>query len=86
MRPLFIACTLLLAPAAPPAIAKPTAAVTAWNLRAVLAPQVDLNFGITPNSQEPPLELAQTAKSPATAQTVPAVPSRDWSRMTGTRP
>jgi hypothetical protein len=85
MRPLFIAATMLLALATAPAIAKPTTAVTAPNLRAVLAPQVDLNFG-TPNWREPPLELAQTATPPARAQTIQIAPGQARPGTTGARP
>jgi hypothetical protein len=42
MRSLLIASTILMALGAAPAMAKPTVTEIAWNMRAVLAPQVDL--------------------------------------------
>ncbi len=44
MRPPLMTATVLLALALAPAMAKPTATQVAWNLRAALAPQVDLRI------------------------------------------
>jgi len=64
MRTLFIASTMLLSLAVAPAMAKPTTAATPWNIRAVLAPPVNLN-NITPGSQERGLLIVRPSRSPA---------------------
>lgn len=63
MRPLLIASTMLLALGAAPAMAKPTATEIAWNLRAVLAPRIDL--GVARRAPQPLLapDLPRTARA-----------------------
>jgi hypothetical protein len=74
MRTLFIASTMLLALAVAPAMAKPTTAAPPWNLRAVLAPPVDLN--VVPGPQERGLLIVRPSRSPAPMQPVEAGPDQ----------
>jgi hypothetical protein len=65
MRPVLIASTMIMALGLVPAMAKPTATGITSNLRAVLAPLVDLGIGY----QAPPPRLAPDLPRTAHRQT-----------------
>jgi hypothetical protein len=66
MRPLLIASALLIALGMAPVMAKPTATELTWNLRAVLAPRIDLDtgYGAPPPRLAPDLPRTAHQRTP----------------------
>jgi hypothetical protein len=63
MRSVLLAASMLLALGAAQAMAKPTATEIEWNLRAVLAPEVDLGIARQAPQPRPAPDLPATARA-----------------------